>query len=461
MRSRRDQVQAHAYVVGRLTSALVHAEPDAPESPLRRTGLGSFGGLLVGALIVAAFLVWGLISPASRASALTSGELVMVRETGSRFIYAGKALHPVLNWSSALLLMGGNPTITTVSAQSVAGVPQGQPLGILGAPDALPAPAAVNTGAWLACARGGAGQPSVSLSIGGRATVIQPSAGNAFVVDATGTRYLIWHGHRLRVDAPWIPTALGLGRGPVTSVSPVWLNAVPAGPDLEPISVPGAGGAGPALGHLHPLVGQILAARNVGSSRQFYLVEPGGLAPVTATQAALLLAGPSAGAAYQGAAVAPVPVSPAAAARAAQVHASLPDSSGVPPAPPAVFAPGGGAVPCTLYPGAGAATPGVVFAVPPPGRPPVLTTPGVTASPEGADLISVAPGDGALVRPQAAPGVAGNSLFLVTDTGVKYPVPTADVAALGYRSGAAASLPAALLGLLPTGPALDLPPLRG
>jgi Type VII secretion system ESX-1, transport TM domain B len=49
----------------------------------------------------------------------------------------------------------------------------------------------------------------------------------------------------------------------------------------------------------------------------------------------------------------------------------------------------------------------------------------------------------------------------VTDAGVKFPVPSADVAALGYRAGQAAPLPAALLGLLPTGPALDLAPLRG
>jgi len=74
----------------------------------------------------------------------------------------------------------------------------------------------------------------------------------------------------------------------------------------------------------------------------------------------------------------------------------------------------------------------------------------------------VAPGGGALVRPQAAPGVGGNSLFLVTDAGVKYPVPSATAAAaLGYRASKAARLPAALLGLLPTGPALSLPALRG
>lgn len=88
--------------------------------------------------------------------------------------------------------------------------------------------------------------------------------------------------------------------------------------------------------------------------------------------------------------------------------------------------------------------------------------PGVSGSPRNASLVRVAPDGGALVRPQAAPGVSGNSLFLVTDAGVKFPVPSAStLLALGYRAGRAAGMPAALLGLLPTGPALDLPPMRG
>ena len=81
---------------------------------------------------------------------------------------------------------------------------------------------------------------------------------------------------------------------------------------------------------------------------------------------------------------------------------------------------------------------------------------------EVADLISVNPGSGALVRPQAAPGIAGDTLFLVTATGIKFPVPSATAAsALGYHAAQAAALPAALLGLLPTGPALNLPAMQG
>jgi type VII secretion protein EccB len=461
MRSRRDQVQAHAYVVGRLTSALVHAEPDAPESPLRRTGLGTFGGLLIGTLMVAGFLVWGLISPASKATALTAGELVMVQGTGSRFVYADKTLRPVLNWSSAMLLMGGNPTMTSVPPTSLTGIPQGPPLGLVGAPDALPVAGALNKGSWLVCAQASGGRPVVSVSIGAQTPVSPPPAGSAVIAAVPGTQYLLWHGERLRVDAASVLDALGLNRAPVLQVSPAWLNSVSAGPDLRPLSVPGVGGRGPSLAGLSTRVGQVLIEHNVGSASQLYLVEAGGVAPITSTQAAVLLTDSATASAYRGAEVAPIPVSPAAIAHAAVVGSGLADGAGAPPAPPSDFAPGGAAVPCMDYASAGGTAPRLVFATPPAGTAPALGTPGVTASPEGAGLISVAPAGGALVRPQSAPGVGGSSLFLVTATGVKFPVPAANVAALGFRAGQAAALPAALLGLLPTGPALDLAPLRG
>ena len=461
MRSRKDQVQAHAYVVGRLTSALVHAEPDAPESPLRRTGLGWFGGLLVGTLVVAGFAVLGMIRPASSASALTSGELLLVKETGSRFIFAGDELHPVLNWSSALMLTGGKATLTTVSASTLNGIPQGSPLGILGAPDQLPAATSLNVGAWLACSQSGSGAPVVSLSIGPPPQLSKLPADDTVVVATPEAKYLLWRGTRLRLDAPTVVDALGLNRAPVVDVAPAWLNSVPAGPDLLPLSVPGAGQPGPVLGGLQTRVGQVLVVRNVGSPSQLYLVGPDGVASITATQAAVLLTDRGESLAYPGRTPAPVTVSPAAIANTSMLPSGLADKVAVPSAPPRDYTPGAGAVPCADYRGSGGTDPQLVFGVPPAGQPPAVGTPGVTASPQGAALISVAPDDGALVRPQIAPGSPGSSLFLVTDTGVKYPLPAAEATSLGYRAGQAAPLPAALLGLLPTGPALDVPALRG
>jgi type VII secretion protein EccB len=461
MRSRRDQVQAHAYVVSRLTCALVHGEPDAPESPLRRTGLGTFGGLLLGTLAVAAFLVWGLISTSGKPVALTAGELVMAKETGARYVYAGHELRPVLNWSSAMLLTDGNTAMTAVPAASLADMPQGQPVGILGAPDSLPPASAVNKGSWLVCAQDQAGQPEVSVSIGVRAPVSAPPPNGGLLVQATGAQYLIWHGQRLKLDAPWIAAALGLGRARVLDVSPAWLNAVPAGPDLRPITVPRIGGPGPVIGAVRTTIGQVLVTRNVSSPSEFYLAEAGGLAPITAAQAAIVLGDPANAAAYPGAAGAPVPVSPAAIVPAPIVHQTLPDGAGAPSAPPSADDTSAG-LPCMDYPSAGGAPARLVIAMPPPGTPPALSSPGVSASPQTASLIDVAPGGGAFVRSLAAPGVGGDSLYLVTEAGIKFPVPSASAAtALGYRAGRAVAMPASLLGLLPTGPALDLAPMRG
>ncbi len=469
MRSRRDEVQAHVYMMGRLSSALVHGEPDARETPLRRTTLGSFGGLMIGALLVAGFLVWGLLVPGATTTAPASGTLVVDGTTDTRFIYVDGELRPVLNWASALLLLGGQSKAETMSDKSLAVMPHGPPLGIPGAPDAIPSAAAASRSDWLVCAPSAAGgsgasHPVVTLAIGDSPAARQvPGGGAVLVQTADGTRYLLWNSQRLRIDAPWILDALGLGSAPVTVVSPAWLNALPAGPDLRPLAVPGLGSTGPSLGRLATRAGQVLVVHNVGSPDEFYLAGTGSLSPISSTQAAVELADPASAAAYGSAPVAPVQVGAAAIAVAPVSRQPLPDGDGAPDRPPAASSPGAGEAPCMDYSGPAAAPRArLVFAVPPAGQPPALGMPGVTASPAVADQIAVAPGSGAFVRPQSAPGADGESFFLVTDLGIRYPIPSASAArALGYQPTKAAALPAALLGLLPAGPSLDLPALGG
>jgi hypothetical protein len=87
------------------------------------------------------------------------------------------------------------------------------------------------------------------------------------------------------------------------------------------------------------------------------------------------------------------------------------------------------------------------------------------ASPDGltpacvtVNRIVTPPGGGALVHTLGADGSnVGSTLYLVTDSGVKYRVPTAkSLEALGYTAGQAQRLPSSLLSMLPTGP--DLTP---
>jgi hypothetical protein len=55
-----------------------------------------------------------------------------------------------------------------------------------------------------------------------------------------------------------------------------------------------------------------------------------------------------------------------------------------------------------------------------------------------------------------ARGATGGTLYLVTDEGVKFPLPDASVLpSLGLGGVAAARLPSALVDLLRTGPTLD------
>jgi hypothetical protein len=92
----------------------------------------------------------------------------------------------------------------------------------------------------------------------------------------------------------------------------------------------------------------------------------------------------------------------------------------------------------------------------PPGGLPAGGVPVTDNDPGTADRIVVAPGTGMLARSLAAPGSTTGATFLVTDLGVKYPLPSADsVSSLGYDGVTPIPIPPSMLALLPTGPSLD------
>src|SRR5262245_119137 len=169
MQSRKDQLHAQAFVTGRLVSALLHAEPDLPQTPLRRFVLGSLIGVIIGVIAVAGAGIWGLISPSGKNTWRAAGALIIEKESGARYIFAGGELRPVLNHASAKLLLGTELRVVSVKRKSLRGVPHGLPVGIPSAPDALPE---VNRLAkpphWTACSvlvsdRNGVARPTVSM----------------------------------------------------------------------------------------------------------------------------------------------------------------------------------------------------------------------------------------------------------------------------------------------------------
>ncbi|MET8543595.1 type VII secretion protein EccB, partial [Kitasatospora sp. NPDC004799] len=464
MQSRRDQVQAHLFVMSRLASGMLRAEPDAPDTPTGRTTRGTMTGLAVGVLIGLGVAVYGVIRPGGADGWAKPGTLVVVRETGARYLSVGGQLHPVLNDTSARLLAGERMTVRQVGREAIADAPRGAPVGIVGAPDGLPPTADLGGATWLVCGTvqpGPTGAPAPRLGL-----LVDPAAeGKALAPNQgllaalpDGSTHLLWQGQRLRVDtANQALQALGYGGASPFPVPPGVLNALPAGPDLAAPAVPGRGEPGPVLAGKPTRVGQLFEA----AGGAHYLLTRTGLAPLTTTLYELLRGDPrTQKEAYGNAAPTAAPIGPM--DLAGHTAPGGPLSPGLPEAPPALVTPLHGEGVCAdLHTGAAAPTTAVTVlpasraeAGGPPAAPPGPATGAPAEACAVADRIAVRPGRGALVRALSGAGT-GSTAYLVTEVGVRYPLPPAAVEKLGYGGATPVSVPAAVVTLLPAGPSLD------
>ncbi|GGZ00845.1 type VII secretion protein EccB [Streptomyces poonensis] len=469
MQSKRDQVQAHMFVMGRLTSGMLRADPDAPESPQGRTNRGIVIGIVVAVLLSAGAFVLGLLRPGTTDSWREAGTLVVDEETGTSYLYLNGRLRPVRNYASARLLAGADMKTVTVGTASLKGTPHGTPVGITGAPESLPAAGDLDTGPWQVCTDPASG--GVVLAVGPHASDESASGeglGGEEALLVTGpdkADYLIWRGSRLRLDdAAGAAESLGYGDATRVRVSAAFLNALPAGPDLTPPEVPGIGGEGPSLSGRQTRIGEVFTATVPGSESRYYLLRREGLVPVTATEAALALGSPetrrkvygdaSATAAELGAEA----LATALALEHANGSADSAAAGRLPASPPRMSALGTGQVACVQVEAGERDTRISVALVDREALGPTAQAPveGLVPACVAVDRITVRPGGGALVHALGADGRnVGGTVYLVTDTGMKYRVSGADaLEALGYTEDQARRLPATLLSMLPTGPDL-------
>ncbi|MFB7614104.1 type VII secretion protein EccB [Kitasatospora sp. NPDC056181] len=473
MQSKRDQVQAHLFVMGRLATGMLRGEPDAADTPAGRTSRGTVTGLVVAALIGLVVTLYGVVVPGGATAWKKPGTLIVVKESGARYLYLDGSLHPVLNEASARLLAGDQLVVDQVSVKSLADTPRGAPIGILGAPDGLPEPAALADEPWFSCAvtRPGPGAvraPGLALVIGLTRQGDRLADSQAVLIAAPdATEYLLWRGRRLRLDGR-NGARQALGQASVTAypVTAAFLNSLSAGPDLGAPELDGRGNAGPMLANRPTKVGQLFT----GPGGDPYVLTSAGLAPLSRMAFELLRNDQrTQSGAYGGAAVTPAALTPAdlaahtAPAPAANAALAGLAGQGLPASPPDLLAvPQGRGVCADLRLTEAAPTTSVALldAAAVAGLPPAAQ-PGVEPGCGGADSIAVRPGGGALVRALSGAGV-GSTLYLVTDGGVKYPLASAAVAKqLGYGAATPVAVPESLLTLLPSGPSLDPAPLTG
>jgi type VII secretion protein EccB len=464
MPSRQDQLHSYQFSVQRVVAALVMRDTDPAQSPFRRVAGATMAGAVFATLALAGAAVIGLRA-GGPGDWRTEGKVIIEKESGARYVYYkgdGK-LHPVLNYASALLIAGGDhPDVEMVSRSALASAQRGTPMGIPGAPDSLPDPKGLLRAPWTLCSPAGgadAADPAAPRSLlvlgsaakGGRALVPTGAANAAdgmLLSTPDGRRYLVYDNKRYRLVEPdTVLRAFAWSTTRTLQVSPAVVNALPAGPDMRLLSIPGRGGRSPAVPGAK--IGQVYSFM-VSGVTQHAVVLADGLADITEAQAALLAVDPD---------TPPGPNPDGSSLKPPDYQSATRSKAGLTQAPPFATRPeireATNSV-CVSVHGEKGADEVRLDASLPDSIAPTATAARTARGALLADLVSVPPGRGALVEAVAAPGDPSGALSIVTDLGVRYPLASRDLAAkLGYRGVSPLRMPAEIVSLLPSGPALD------
>ncbi|SOD64241.1 type VII secretion protein EccB [Streptomyces zhaozhouensis] len=454
MATTRDQADAYAYENRRRTTTLIRGADEARLDPRRRLNRALGGGVAFGVLIMAGFGIAGWLG-GGRGPDLPDNGAVILGDGGDRYVVDEGVVHPALNLSSALLVGGGD--LTEVRRRTLDEAPRGLPVGIPGAPDALPDADELTDGDWTLCATpaetgGPPTHTALYVSVPGVAPGPEAERGATVLVEGEdGELWLLAEGRRFAL-ASGIRDLLGLQQVRAVPLPRQIIATVPEGPAIE-IPEPGAGAGQPPTAELpfDALVGDLAHTETGGPSQQFFLVRPEGLVAVSPLLHTLLSA--EAGTDHL--------IGLTEAARAPRADEAAPGDRAWPDALPRAEEPGRDRPVCVSTPPGG--QPGdapwqAVVHLPDALPEPADLTPVTSTDGERLgllDAIYLPPGSGAVVRSTTSAG-SGGTLTLVTDSGTAYPFATPDaVERLGYRPDEAPSVPRAYVALLPAGPVLD------
>ncbi|ROP29854.1 type VII secretion protein EccB [Couchioplanes caeruleus] len=436
MQTQRDHVHAHQFLMGRMSNALVLGDPDTVENPFTRAVTGLLAGILIALLIVAGFGIYGWLVPGGSKAWRQKDAIIVEKETGAAYVYLNGALLPTMNMASARLIKGADARIQLTSRRSLKGVPRGNPIGIPGAPLVLPEPGRMLTGPWLACPDASGEKAGANLDPKAPADAL---ADDKYVpVSAGGRDYLIWRGQRHPMADRAAPVALGLSTVTPIRVPQSWLGLLPEGEPLRAPRIDGAGQPGPAVAGRGHVIGTLFRQPVAGGTEQLFVLRREGLAPVNATQFRFLQA------ARAGRPVELTAADVVSAPRSANVSLT----GGPPELAAARWEEPRGRVLCQRQEpvGVGAVAATVVF------------TGDVQAvrKSDGSPRVSVPSGSAMVAYPvPLPPGGRMPAPYLISEVGVRYPVPKDQALTAMGVNGVSRPMPGIVLASMENGPVLD------
>ncbi|MBL1102355.1 type VII secretion protein EccB [Streptomyces coffeae] len=324
MASRRDELNAYIFAKKRTVAAFLQPTPSGTEEGAPRPLRAVLPGVVVGALILAGFGAWGMFKPvAPKGWDDVASHVVVGSDSTTRYVVLktdGKVqLHPVLNFASAKLLLDPDKSsIVKVKESELDNghIPRGPTIGIPYAPDRLPsAEEAKKQMEWAVCEQPGGNGKTTQKAVflfsdrdpklkklhgsqalhSGQALYVEDKQGARYVVDPKGTKYLIG-GPDLKKTSPstyslLLRTVFRDGAKP-QRVTNDWLATFRDGKPITFPDIPGTVGADagvPSLGEKANRVGMVLET-STGNAKQHYVVLKGKVERISQFVAKLLLA---------------------------------------------------------------------------------------------------------------------------------------------------------------------------
>lgn len=311
MASRRDELNAYTFAKRRLVAQFVQPNSTGSEEGAPRPLRAVVPGAIVGAVVLAVFGAWGMFKPVAPKDWDKPGQNVIIADKSTtRYVVLKTGdklqLHPVLNMSSARLLLDPDKEKIITVAESVLDsgkIPHGATLGIPYAPDRLPEPKEAGAAKrWAVCERPGEGGRAIQKAAfvlaareeartdggerltGGELLYVEGPDRTRYVVDAKGTAYPV------EKDELLLRQLVGQGRV-AQRVSDAWLKTLHKGDTISFPKLPGEPGAAARVSGLSPelaKVGMVLTATD-GTGWKMYVVLQDRVAPITDFTAKLLL----------------------------------------------------------------------------------------------------------------------------------------------------------------------------
>jgi len=314
MASRRDELNAYTFAKRRTLASFLRPSPSGSEEGAPKPLSAVWPGAVVGVVILAVFGAIGLFSPTAPKGWDNPGEHVIVAsDSTTRYVVlktkGEKQLHPVLNMASAKLLLDPDKnSIITVDEKVLDSgkPPHGATIGIPYAPDRLPsAGEAEKAKRWAVCERPSDGGRAIQkaafvlaekewpktegrneLRGGDLMYVVGPDGKTQYVVDSRGWAYPLANPG----DKELLKALDTQSRAP-QRVSQDWLDTLHKGDPLSIPSIEGTPGApanaSDSLGQ-YDKVGMVIKAYD-GTRMQYYVVLPGEVARISEFTATLLL----------------------------------------------------------------------------------------------------------------------------------------------------------------------------